>query len=211
MNITIFGGTGTAGLLVVEKALSAGHRVTLYARNPSKISIQHNNLNIVKGELTEVDKIDEAVKRADAVISILGPKAKSKELVISNGIKNIINAMQKNGIKRLIATVSSSYRDANDKFQFWFDFGVVMLKVIGNSILKDIIETGEQIAKSQLDWTMVRLPKLSNNPPKEKLNIGYTGDGKIKFFSLTRSDLSDYLIQQLGDKTYLRKAPVISN
>lgn len=211
MNVAIFGGTGVTGLLVIQKALSAGHRVTAFARTPSKISIQHSNLSIVEGELTDIDKIESAVKGVDAVISVLGPTGKSKGLVISNGIKNIISAMQKHGVKRLIATATPSYKDKKDKFQFGFAFGVFMVKSLLKDTYQDIVETGEQIAKSQLDWTIVRLPMLSNNPPTGKLNVGYTGDGQVKLFSLSRADLADFLIQQLDDKTYLRQAPIISN
>lgn len=211
MNVTIFGGTGATGLLVIQKALSAGHSVTAFARTPSKITIQHSNLSIIAGGLTDLDKIETAVKNADAIISVLGPTGKSKGLVISNGIKNIIAAMKKSGVKRLIATATPSYKDGNDKFQFGFAFGVFMVKALLKDTYQDIVETGEQIAKSQLDWTIVRLPMLSNNPSKGKLNIGYIGDGKVKLFSLTRTDLADFLTQQLDDKTYLRQAPVISN
>lgn len=211
MNITVFGGTGPAGLLLLNKLVVAGHVVTAYARNPAKIDIRRLNLHLIQGELNEPHKINEAVRGANAVITLLGPKSLSREPIIANGTKNIIDAMKRNKVNRLIATVSSSYRDPKDKFQFGFDFGVVMLKVIGKSILREIEETGLQISSSQLDWTMVRLPKLSNKPRQGKWNIGYTGDGKIKFFSLTRADLADILAAQLDDKTLIGKAPVISN
>ncbi len=211
MQVTIFGGTGPTGLLVIQKALSAGHSVTAFVRTPSKITMQHANLSIITGTLTDLDKIETAIKDADAVISVLGPTGKSKGLVISNGIKNILAAMKKYGVNRLIATATPSYKDSNDKFQFGFAFGIFMVKALLKDTYKDIVETGEQIAESQLDWTIVRLPMLSNNVSKGKLNIGYTGDGKVKLFSLTRTDLADFLIQQLDDKTYLRQAPVISN
>jgi len=209
--VTIFGGTGATGQLVIQKALSAGYRVTAYARTPSKISIQHPNLSITEGDLTDIDKIEASVTGADAVISLLGPSGKSKGLVISSGIKNIINAMQKVGVRRLIATATPSYKDEKDRFQFGFAFGVFMVKALLGDTFHDIETTGQCIAKSRLDWTIVRLPMLSNEPPKGKLNIGYTGDGKVKLFSLTRTELADFLIHQLDDKTYLRQAPVISN
>lgn len=53
MKVTIFGGTGATGQLVIQKALSAGHSVTAFARTPSKISIQHVNLIVIDGGLTE--------------------------------------------------------------------------------------------------------------------------------------------------------------
>lgn len=212
MKITLFGGTGTTGLLLVEQALAAGHRVTVYARNPAKITRQDPNLHVLAGELTETDKIESAIKGADAVISLLGPRNLSKELPISKGTKSIIDSMQKNRVKRLVAAVSSSYMDKKDRFQIGFAFGILALKLIArNTILKDIEETGKLIAECPLDWTMIRLPQLSNQQPKGKVIVGYMGDGKVNNFFLSRGDLAAFLLQELNDKTYQHQAPIISN
>lgn len=212
MNITIFGGTGTAGLLTIKKALDSGHQVRAFARNPSKISLQHNSLKVIEGELNETDKINQVVKGADAVISLLGPMNLDKTRPITKGVKTIIQSMNENNVKRLVIAVSSSFRDPKDKFHFWIDFGVWVLKAIArNSILKEIEELGKVTVESNLDWTMIRLPKLSNQKPKGKFNVGYSGDGKVKNFWLSRADLADFLIKQLDDKTYLHQAPIVSN
>lgn len=211
MNITVFGGTGTSGLLTIEKALKFGHHVKAYARNPEKITLQHPNLTVVKGELDEYQKIEDSIRGANAVVSLLGPKAKSKDTVIANGYKYIVAAMKKNGVKRLVTAVSTSYRDPEDKFDFMVSFGIIMLKIIGASILKDIQEMGDVIRKSQLDWTMARLPMLKDSPATEKVHVGYTGDGRFNFFKLTREDLADFLISQLSGQSYLNQAPAISN
>ncbi len=211
MNVAIFGGTGATGLLVIQNALAAGHQVVAFVRTPSKLSIKHDNLSIVQGELSDTGKIVSVLRQANAVISVLGPSGKSKGLIISNGLKNIIAAMQKNGVERLIATATPSYKDPKDKFQLGFAFGVFMVKALLGDTYTDIVETGNQIANSQLDWTIVRLPMLSNSPSTGHINIGYTGDGRVRLFSLSRLDLADFLVKQLDDKTYLRQAPVVSN
>ncbi len=211
MNITIFGGTGKTGLLVIQKILDKGHNVTAYARTPSKIPFQYHRLKIVTGELTETNKIEAALEGCDVVISLLGPGRKSKDPVISNATKCIISAMEKNGIKRLIATATPSFKDRNDKFQFSFAVAVLLVKSLLKDTFRDIVETGNYISTSNLDWTIVRLPMLSNKPKVGNVKIGYPGDGNICLFSLTRTDLADFLVQQLDDKTLIHKAPVISN
>lgn len=211
MNITIFGGTGTTGLLLIEKALTAGHNVTVFARTPAKISAENKKLTIVKGELTELSNIERAVKGADTVISILGPTKDAKGLVIADGVKNIISAMGKNGVKRLVATATPSYKDGKDQFQFSFFFAELMIKTLMKNSYQNIIEIGNHIVNSNLDWTIVRLPMLSNNPGSGNINVGNIGDKNVKLFSLSRVDLADFLLQQIEDRTYLHKSPVISN
>ncbi|MVN23150.1 NAD(P)-dependent oxidoreductase [Mucilaginibacter arboris] len=211
MRITIFGGSGETGLLVIKKALAEGHSVTAFARTPSKIAFQNEKLTVVKGELDEADKIEAAVKDADAVISVLGPTGKTKGQAISVGIKNIITAMEKHAVKRLIATATPSSKDSHDKFQLSFNIAVFMVQNLMKDVYNDIITLGENITQSRLDWTLLRLPMLSSKPATGKINIGYTGDGKVKLFSLTREDLAVLLIQQLDNKEYIKKAPVVSN
>lgn len=211
MNITLFGATGETGLLFVERALTAGHNVTVYARTPSKITIKNKKLTVIKGELNELSNIEEAIQGADAVISILGPTKDTKGLVIADGTKNIVSAMKKHGVKRLIATATPSFKDSNDKFQFGFAFAVLMIKTLTKNSYQNIVESANIVANSDLDWTIVRLPMLSNKPTNNRLNVGYTGDGKVNLFSLSRADLADFLLQQIEDKTYLHQSPLISN
>ncbi|MDD4226154.1 MAG: NAD(P)H-binding protein [Mariniphaga sp.] len=211
MNLTIFGGTGETGILVIKKALEAEYRVTAFARNPAKISFQDKNLKIIKGELTDINQIENAMIGADVVISVLGPTGKTKGLNISTGIKNIISAMERNGVKRFIATATPSFKVPNDKFQFSFSLAIFMIKTLAKDAYCDIVATGEAVSNSQLDWTLVRIPTLSRKPGTGKLNIGYTGTDNVKVFSLSREDLADFLIKQINDKNYLKKAPVISN
>ncbi|MFD0998084.1 NAD(P)-dependent oxidoreductase [Ohtaekwangia kribbensis] len=211
MNITVFGGTGATGLLVIEKALQSGHTITAYARTPTKIPIQHKNLRILKGELVEFNKIEEAMKGADVVISILGPTQHTKGLVIAEGIKNIVEVMKKAEVKRLIAIATPSFRDSNDKFQFGFSLSAFMVKNLLRDSYDNIVLAGKYIAESNLDWTIVRIPMLSNKTATGNVNVGYLGDGTINLFSLSRADLADFLLQQINNRKYIHKAPAISN
>jgi putative NADH-flavin reductase len=69
MNITIFGASGAIGQLLMRLALDNGDSVTAYVRNPEKIKLNHPNLRLVKGELSNASAIETAVVEADAVIS----------------------------------------------------------------------------------------------------------------------------------------------
>jgi uncharacterized protein YbjT (DUF2867 family) len=68
MNVTVFGATGGIGREVVTQALDAGHHVTAYLRNPTKLTVTHPNLTVITGELTDRDTVQRAVHGADAVM-----------------------------------------------------------------------------------------------------------------------------------------------
>jgi hypothetical protein len=119
--------------------------------------------------------------------------------------------MHKYGAKRLIATATPSYPDSRDTFQLSFALAVFMIKTLMKQTYRDIVETGKIVAHSSLDWTLVRLPMLSSKPATGNLKIGYLGSGNVSLFSLSREDLANFLVQQVGHYKYIGEAPVISN
>jgi hypothetical protein len=52
---------------------------------------------------------------------------------------------------------------------------------------------------------------LSSKPTAHSAVTGYVGDPGIKLFSLSRNALADFLLLQLQDRTWVRKAPVLCN
>jgi putative NADH-flavin reductase len=51
MNIVIFGANGAIGTYVLNQALSNGDKVTAYVRRANSISIKHDLLNVIVGDL----------------------------------------------------------------------------------------------------------------------------------------------------------------
>ena len=79
MNVVVFGATGSTGRLVVEFALSAGHVVTAFVRDPKRMPLTHPHLRIVKGDAMDPTAVASAVQGADAVICTLGAIPQAKE------------------------------------------------------------------------------------------------------------------------------------
>ena len=53
MKLIIFGSTGSIGQQLVNQALAQGHRVTAFARDTSKVRIEHENLHIEQGDVMD--------------------------------------------------------------------------------------------------------------------------------------------------------------
>jgi len=210
MRITIFGATGGTGKQLVEQALAAGYQVVAYVRNPSKLNIRHENLTIVQGDLADQAMIERAISGADAVISILGPRGDSKNKPITRGMQNIIEAMKKKGVRRLIISSTLSAKDPNDLPDFKAKALVNLVKLAMHAAYEEIVSVAETVRKSDLDWTIVRLTTLNNNPKLGKVRVGYLGKGEVGL-RISRADLAEFMLKQVQDTKYLRQAPVISN
>jgi nucleoside-diphosphate-sugar epimerase len=210
MKLLIFGATGPSGRILVQRALAAGHEVSVYARNPSKLGDLQGKVTIEPGELTDAAAIERAVLGKEAVISLLGPAGRSAGTPISDGMKLIVASMERHNVRRLIATATPSASDAQDQFRLSFWLAVKAVKGLAGTAYQDIVSTAATIRESKLDWTIARLPMLSNKQTTHPA-AGYVGDPKIRLFSLSRYALADFLLAQLTETTWLRKAPALSD
>lgn len=85
-----------------------------------------------------------------------------------------------------------------------------MFKVIARKAYDDIKATGELIANSGLDWTLVRIPFLKDGPANGKIDVGWYGKTKLSS-KLSRGNLADFLVRQITDRKFVRAAPGIAN
>lgn len=210
MKITIFGATGRTGKQLVEQALGAGDQVVAYVRAPSKLEQKHERLTVIRGELKDREGIERAVNGADAVISVLGPRGSSKGKPITVGTQNIIAAMKKQGVRRLIISSTASAKDPKDRPELRFGVMIGMVKLFIRAAYEDIVSTAEAVRKSDLDWTIVRLSLLNNDPRSGKVKVGYMGRGEVRT-RISRADIADFMLKQVKDQKYLGQAPLISN
>lgn len=77
--------TGQSGLDFITAALKAGHKLTLYVRNPDKLPKEisdNENVTIVKGRLDDEDGLKKATSSGATVfVSFAGPVSRSKGTV----------------------------------------------------------------------------------------------------------------------------------
>lgn len=210
MKIAVFGATGGAGLQVVEQALAAGDEVVAYLRNLGRLPVQHDRLSVIQGELSDGAALEEAIAGADAVISTLGPSGGSHGRPLTRGIRNILAAMAKTGVRRLIVSSGAGARDPNDRFDLKFRFLVALLWLAIPQALADVIGLSEAVRQSGCDWTIVRVPPLHDGPRTGRIRAGYLGQGSLRL-RLCRADMADFMLKQVRDLKYLQQAPMISN
>lgn len=210
MKLAIFGATGGTGKQLVSQALTEGNIVIAYIHNPSKLEIKHECLTIIEGELTDKTAIERVVSKVDAVISVLGPRGDSSSKPITQGMQNVILAMEKQNVRRLIISSTLSVSDPEDLPDYKSRFLINLVKLINRSAYDEIISVGKVVRSSNLDWTIIRLSLLNNNPKSGKVKVGYLGRKEVGL-KISRADIADFMLKQVQDKKYIRKAPAISN
>jgi len=211
MNLLVFGATGGTGRAIVAQALEQGHRVTVFARNPDAIETQHENLVVVQGDILYYASVERAVKGQDAVLSALGTRAIRRNTTISDGTRNIITAMEKYGVKRLVFESSISIGDSKpQQRQFGLLYKIIIFPLILRNMFRDKAIQERYIMQSTLDWVIVRPAVLTNGPRTGVYRNEFSAaDTSIKA-KISRADVADFMLKQLTDNTYVHKAPSLS-
>ena len=119
MNLLVVGSTGPLGREFIAQAMDAGHVVRALARNPSALK-PAPGLEVVRGDVFDQPSLDAAARGQDAAVVILGlpfSALRKPTNVFSQGTRNVIAALKRASVRRLIVVssfgVGDSRRDAN--------------------------------------------------------------------------------------------------
>jgi len=152
--------------------------------------------------------VERAIQGQDVVLCTLGLPFKDKSNLRANGTKNIIRAMEKTGVKRLICQSSTGVGDSRDRLPFLTKYLIVPFMLRRAFADHEIQEN--YIKESQLDWIIVRPAALTDGEHTGSYQHGYTADNKTVTNKISRADTADFMLKQLANNDYLHKTPSIS-
>jgi len=208
VKIVVFGASGETGKHVVRQALEAGHQVTAFVRSPSKLELENAKIYIFQGDVMDPKKVEQAIAGQEAVINILGPTRSPVPGMMEFAAKNIVTAMGKHGLKRLISTTGAGVRDPRDQPKLFDKVMKALLTLMANDVLRDSEANVDVIRSSDLDWTIVRFPRLTDGQHTGKYRVGYIG--KNSGSQISRADGADFILREIEISEYVHKAPIVS-
>ncbi|HEY2458098.1 MAG TPA: NAD(P)H-binding protein [Candidatus Acidoferrum sp.] len=216
MNIAIFGASGVTGTLLTERSLAAGHNVNALVRTPERFPLR-DRVRVVQGSPFDIAPVRQTVEGADVVLSALGAKSLRKEDVLERAVPQIIAAMQgtlsrAKPVRRIIVLGSagalSTSLDKQPAWRRWF-----VQNIVYNTFLKwpvaSQISQWNNLSHSNLDWTMVMPPMLTKGAARGTYRVD--GDALPRDGSrISRADVADFMMQQIGSAQWIRKGVYIS-
>jgi putative NADH-flavin reductase len=209
MKLTIFAATGGIGRLALEQAAGAGHDVTAVARNPR--NLPGGAARVVTADLASADPdvLASAVAGADAVLSGLGPRGKADAGITWRGTQAIVAAMQATGTRRLVVvsaapvgTVPSPGRprpprhDPGDGL-LTRTVAYPVLKTLLRGVYADLARMEDVLRDSDLDWTSVRPPRLTDGPVTGRYRTAL-GRNLRHGLVISRADVADCMLRVTG-------------
>jgi putative NADH-flavin reductase len=203
--VSVFGASGRVGKEVVKLALLQGFKVKAHCRTNSKCELKHENLTVIKGEITNYDLVKEVVKESECVIIALGHRAPYKDIFCKEATDLIIKAMKELNRERLVCLSGAMIGKNEDNL-------TVPFRTMKNVIVKkyrtsfeDRAGQEESVLNSALAWTIVKPPRLVENGERrifiysETLKMGLSS-------SIGFDDLAEFLVEQIASKDYLHKS-----
>lgn len=206
MNILIFGASGKVGSLVVRQCLANSHTVSAFIHGNHQFE-SNPNLHIIQGDIYDSAIVAQSVTGHDAVVSCLGSWGTANMDILTKGMQNIIPAMQAAGVQCIVSLTGADAAAPGDQSTGLRRINHWILSKIASKILKDGEDHIQLLSESDLDWTVVRSPVMSNRGSAE-FNLGKKRP--LPWQTIHRESVVEAMVSAATTDTFNRSAPYIT-
>ena len=214
--VLVVGATGGTGRATIDALLARGHRVTAFSRHAESLENSSDRLSLLNGDATNPDDVDRAVAGHDAVIITLGitenpirvrlfGAAKTPNDVRSAGTRNVIAAMRKHGVGRLV--VQSSYGVGETRGSLrWVErlfFSLLLKPQIADTEVQEL-----EVRDSGVDWVLAQPVHLTDDDSDEMPFA--SADGQVREWKISRKGVARFLAQAAQVPEYVGRSVALS-
>ena len=196
MRVVIAGGHGQIALLLEKVLADRGHHAVGVVRNPDHVGdVEATGAEAVVLDLEKADVADltDVVKGSDAVVFAAGGGPNSgaarKETVDKGAAVLLAEAAEQAGVRRYVMVsamgTDKADPDSDDVFQVY---------------LRAKKAADDDLRSRDLDWTVVRPGRLTDNPPTGRVQVGTPPRGEI-----SRADVAAVLAAALDQDATIGK------
>jgi len=207
VRITVFGATGRTGRPLVEQAVERGHEVVAFARSPGDVE-PRDGVTVVEGDAYTGTGVSEAVTDSDAVVSVLGQTGDGPDDLLTVAGDHILGAMAEHGVDRFVTLVGAGVREAGESVSLSGRVMGTLLKLAARSVLNDAEDHVERVRATDLDWTVVRAPRLVDG---EGTGDYRAGDIALGLESVARADVARFVLDCLEKDLYVHAMPKVGS
>ncbi len=210
MRVLIVGASKGIGLETTRQALDAGHEVRALARSATAIAVTNPSFEKIRGDALKTEDVEAALVGVDVVIQTLGVGLGDlfrPVHLFSDATRVLIASMRSQGVKRLICVTGFGAGDSRASISCLqrLPFQILFGRAYDDKSLQEKL-----IKESELDWTIVRPGVLTSRPRAGRYRI-LAEASQWRNGIISRADVAEFLVRQIGDQAYIRKTPVLIN
>ncbi len=208
LSLVVLGATGGTGLELVKQALARDHVVTAFVRCPERLKEFEDRIIVKPGDLLNSRELQEVIQSHDAVLSGFGPRvpvSKADANLLEGFARALTTALPAAGVRRVIVeSVAFLFKDSI------LPPAYLLGRLFFPRTVADASAMERIFANTDLDWTMVRPPELTNKPFTGKYRVR---EGHLPRFGLkiSRADVADLMLKLAESGTSIRKVVGIAN
>ena len=209
--MALFGATGFIGARVLDELVARGHAVKALARNAGRLE-PRAGMEAVSGNAADPAAVALTVGGTEAVISCLGnPRGERRPPGhLASLLESICTQMERESIRRLIAVSGAGVTLPGERKPFPHNLLSALVRLAArNAVEAKQRELDTLLAHSTLDWTAVRPTRVVEGTASARFRV--STDSRAIGVRVTRGDLAAFMVAQLTDSTYIRKAPFVSS
>lgn len=206
--LLIIGASKGIGLETARQALKAGHDVRAFARSANAIALADPKLEKVRGNALQIQDVEAALKDIDVVIQTLGVGLGAlfrPVTLFSQATAILVVAMTSQDVKRLITVTGFGAGDSRSSISC---LQRIPFEAVFGRAYQDKTVQEQLIKDSPLDWTIVRPGVLTGGARTGRYKVLET-PAEWRNGVIARADVADFLVRQVEDQSYIRKAPVL--
>jgi putative NADH-flavin reductase len=162
MKLVVLGATGGTGIEIVKQAIERGHSVTALVRSPDRLKAFRDCIAIRKGDLLNSVDLEQSIQGHDAVLSGFGPRvpiSKADAHLLQQFAAVLTGAMLHAEVRRVVVeSVAFLFKDSV------LPPAYLLGRLLFPRTVADASAMERVFAESELDWTMVRPPELTDKP-----------------------------------------------
>jgi len=208
MKLVILGATGGTGLEIVGRSIERGHCVTTFVRSSERLKQFQDRITIQQGDVLNADELGRVIQGHDAVVSGFGPRvpiSKQDANLLQRFAGTLRTAMVHARIKRVVVeSVAFLFKDSI------LPPAYLLGRLFFPGVVADSCAMEQALRESELDWTFVRPPQLTDKPYTGKYRVR---EGHLPYFGfkISRADVADFMVKAAEDPSSIHKVVGICN
>lgn len=203
---TVFltGATGFVGTEILKTLLDKGYRVKAFVRDVSKLAVNDERIEIVKGDILDAESVHKGIVGSDVVINLVGiiREFPDKGITFENmhfiASKNVVDAAKANNIQRFIQmSANGTRKDAVSNYH------------------KTKYKAEEYLVNSGLTYTILR-PSLIYGEKDSFINMlndfmkklpifSYFGDGSYPMQPVSVKEVAEIFVKSIDNENTYNK------
>lgn len=206
--IAVIAAGGRTGRACVEALLAVGYHVRAGMRSGKGHALHHPRLTRWRCDATKPADIARLLEGADAVVSMIGHTRRSSADVQSQATTHCIAYIEAHQPSmRFISLTGTGVRQPGDHMTVPDWIGNFIIGLVDPARVHDGIRHAELLANSRVNYTVLRVLKLTNGPHEGRVSL--TPHGPVELLT-PRARVAAAVIELLGTTMFDRAMPVIS-